>query len=64
MVTAGLTLLSPSAVLDMGHNVCFWNFKAVSAGDKTLDFVGVALCAPAQACPAYARLASFSVHVS
>jgi hypothetical protein len=63
-VTEGLTLLSPSAALDTGHGVCFWNFKAASAGDARIDFVGGALCARGQACPAYARLASFVVHVS
>ncbi len=62
--SGGLTLLNPSAMLDASHGVCFWNFKAMATGDTTLNFVGGALCSPSQACPLYARLVSFLVHVA
>ncbi len=63
MVTGTLRLLSPAAVLDKHASACFWNFTATTTGDTRLDFVGGALCEIGQACPAYARLESFLVHV-
>lgn len=51
-------------MLDASAGVCFLNFKASVVGDATLDFTGGALCEPGQACPQYALLQSFVVHVS
>ena len=56
--------MSPSAVLDLSQSVCFWNFKATTAGDATINFTGGALCEVGKACPQYALLASFLIHVS
>jgi hypothetical protein len=63
-VAGGLTLLAPSAVLDVGLDVCFWNFKATASGDATLEFVGGALCAANEPCPLYAILQRFLVHIT
>jgi hypothetical protein len=63
-ISGGVSLLAPAGVQDTARNVCFWNFKATSKGDATIEFVGGALCAPNQPCPLYAILESYLVHIS
>lgn len=41
---------------------CVWDFQVARAGDATVTFVGGALCARGQPCPAYAILAKFTIH--
>lgn len=63
-VTPGgvLTPVGPQGVVQ--HNACVWDFRVAGAGDATISLVGGALCAPGQACPMYAILAKFTIHVA
>lgn len=58
-----LALQQPAGVQDSAKNVCMWTYRAISAGDATVNLTGGALCEPAQPCPAYAVVADFSITI-
>jgi hypothetical protein len=49
---------------DQARQVCFWNFRAQSAGNAKVDFTGSPRCESGQACPAIARVETFTITVS
>ena len=61
---AGLSLVQPGATQDTQLNVCFWNFRAASAGSATLVFTGHALCDPNTPCSMIVRNQTFTVNIA
>jgi len=61
---AGLTPTQYVGSLDQARQICFWNFRAQSAGTTTIQLTGTALCESGKPCPMYARLEKFTVQVS
>ncbi len=59
-----LTLVQPAAAQDAQADVCFWNFRAGATGTTTLHFSGNMVCEPNRACPALARIDTFTVVVA
>jgi hypothetical protein len=49
---------------DQTRQICFWDFRALSAGSAKVDFTGTPRCESGQACPAIARVETFTVTVS
>jgi hypothetical protein len=59
-----LAVVPPADGQDPTLNVCFWTFKAQSAGSVTLRFSGAPLCdPPAQQCSQLLIAANFTVNV-
>jgi hypothetical protein len=61
---AGLAPTQYIGSLDQARQLCFWNFRAQSAGTTTIKFTGTPICESGSACPAIARLETFTVRVS
>lgn len=61
---AALSAEGSQGMFDSSADQCVWLFHATGSGDVTVRFTGVALCDPTQACPQYAILATFTVHIS
>ena len=55
-----LTRVGAQGALEQGD--CVWDFRVERPGDAVVTFTGTALCQPNQACPAYAMLATFTIH--
>ncbi len=49
---------------DQTRGVCFWNFRAQSAGVAQITLTGTELCEPPKECPAIARGETFTIQVS
>ncbi len=62
--TGSLTSLSSQGLLDSADGTCVWILRAVTPGDAVVTFTGTALCDPTQACPQYAILQTFTIHIS
>lgn len=61
---SALSAQGSPGMFDSANDVCVWLFQAIAPGDATVSFTGVALCDPTQACPQYAILATFTLHIS
>ena len=58
-----LALQQPAGVQVSATNVCVWTYRAISAGDASVQLTGGALCEPTRPCPAYAVLADFAITI-
>lgn len=64
MPSGALTAQTTQGLLDGTDVSCVWIFRAREAGASTVAFTGSALCDPTQACPQYALLQTFTIHIS
>lgn len=64
MPSGALTVQTTQGLLDESDVSCVWIFRANEAGAATVAFTGAALCDPTQACPQYALLQTFTIHIS
>lgn len=61
---SNLAVTQYDGAFGQARNLCFWNFRAQSAGSATIDLTGTALCEPNQQCSMIARAETFTVQVS
>lgn len=59
-----LTVETTQGLLDGTNGTCVWVFRASAPGDAVVTYTGTALCDPTQACPQYAILQTFNIHIS
>ena len=62
--SSNLVATQYQGAFDQTRSICFWNFRAHSAGTAHIALAGTALCEPPKECPAIARGETFTVQVS
>jgi hypothetical protein len=58
-----LRLAQPAGWYDAQHRACVWRYTATASGVAPLSLSGGLVCAPRQACPALAAIASYEITV-